>query len=148
MRSDRGFTLIELVISMVIIAVALAGVLMAINTSVFHSGDPMLSQQALAIGESYLEEILRKDFPKTPCPGGPRKNYRNICNYNGLIEAPTDLHGDPIPELSSYTVSVAVDTSNPVLGDLTSNTEVARVDVTVSHTGITAIMLSSYRANY
>lgn len=147
-NTSSGFTLVELVISMVVIATALAGTLLAINTSVFFSGDPMISQQSLAIAESYLEEILKKKFPTTPCPGGPRKNYRNICNYAGLTEAPTDQHGNAIPALSGYSVSVAVDVSTAVLNDLSGSSEVARVDVTVSHPAISSMTFSGYRANY
>ncbi len=147
-KQQAGFTLVELIISMVIISIALGGTLMTVNNAIFFSADPLVSQQSLAIGESYLEEILKKKFPKTPCPGGQRKNFRNICSYDGISQAPTDQNGDPIAELSAYTVSVSVDTSGAILNDLNSSNEVARVDVTVSHPGLASMTFSGYRTNH
>lgn len=147
----KGYTLIELVTSMTIIAIALIGTLMAINTATLHSGDPLLRRQAIAIAESYLEEISGKDFPTAPCPAGTRGTFTNICNYNGLSEQPTNQNGTPMPGLSGYTVSVAVDSATASLGSpsLTSGTEAVRIDVTVSLPPIMVpITLSTYRTNY
>lgn len=56
-RRQEGLTLIELIVAMVIIAVAVAGVLLAINQSSVASTDPLIRKQAVAIAESLLEEI-------------------------------------------------------------------------------------------
>ena len=147
----RGFTLIELVISMSIIAITLIGVLMAINTSTLYSSDPLLTHQAIAIAESYLEEIVSKAFPIGTCPAGTRSTYTNICNYNGLSESPRDQNGNPIAALASYNVSVSVDSTTASLGfpSLTSGTQVVRIDVTVSHTpNMVPVTFSMYRTNY
>ena len=56
--NKRGFTLVELIISMMVVAIALGGVLMVMNYTILHSADPMLEHQAVAIAESYLEEVL------------------------------------------------------------------------------------------
>jgi len=146
--------MIELVISMTIIAIALLGTLLAINTAVAFSGDPMISHQAVSIAESYLEEILQKNFsttaacPAVPAPGG-RASFNSICQYNGLSQSPTSQSGAAISALlNSYTVTVTVDSSAAILGSLTPGTQVERVDVTVSHPSMTSLTISAYRTNY
>lgn len=153
-----GFTLVELVISMTMISIALLGTLLAINTATLFSGDPLVTHQSMAIGESYLEEILQKDFPIFPCPSPPspggRSAFNNICQYHGLLESPTSQSGSQIsPQLNAYKVSVAVDGTNSVLGppnfpSLTPGSEVVRIDVTVSHPRISGMTFSAYRTKY
>jgi len=60
--AQRGLTLIELIIFVVVVAVGLAGVLVAINTGVARSADPMVRKQALAAAESLLEEVELQPF--------------------------------------------------------------------------------------
>lgn len=59
---EAGFSLIELVITIVIIGVGLAGLLGVLNLTTQHSADPMLHKQALAIAESLLTEIEQQAF--------------------------------------------------------------------------------------
>lgn len=59
---QRGLTLIELIVFIVIVGVALAGVLTVLNHTTQHSADPMVRKQALAIAESLLEEVMAQAF--------------------------------------------------------------------------------------
>ena len=59
---QTGLTLIELVMFIVIISVALAGIVGVFNLNTQHSADPMVQKQALAIAESVLEEIELMPF--------------------------------------------------------------------------------------
>ncbi|MFA7269402.1 MAG: prepilin-type N-terminal cleavage/methylation domain-containing protein [Sterolibacterium sp.] len=61
-QTQHGMTLIELVVFIVIVSVALAGVLTVLNITVMHSGDPMIRKQMLAIAEALLEEVQTKSF--------------------------------------------------------------------------------------
>ena len=154
MRNKQlGFTLVELVISMTIISIALIGTLMAINTATLFSADPMITQQGIAIGESYLEEILQKSFPLTPCPAPPfpggRASFNNICQYNGLSEHPLSQVGLPIStSLNTYNVNVSIDTTSVIFGSLNPGNQAARIDVTVSHPSMPIMTFSAYRTNY
>ena len=105
----------------------------------------------MAIAESYLEEIVDKNFPITPCPAGTRGTFTNICNYNGLSEHPTNQNGTAMAGLSGYTVNVVVDSTAASLGSpsLTPGTQVVRIDVTVSLSPMMVPMtFSVYRTNY
>ena len=59
---QSGLTLIELVVFIVIVSVALAGIIGVFNLNTQHSADPMAQKQALAIAESILEEIELMPF--------------------------------------------------------------------------------------
>jgi MSHA pilin protein MshD len=59
---QRGVTLIELVMFIVIVSASIAGVLLAINQTTRASADPLITKQALAIAEALLEEVQSKPF--------------------------------------------------------------------------------------
>ena len=54
---QRGMTLIELVMFIVIVAVGVAGILSVLNITVTRSADPLVQKQAQALAEGLLEEI-------------------------------------------------------------------------------------------
>ena len=58
----RGVTLVELVVAMVVIGIALAGVFAAFNTITAASADPQVRKQMLAIAESLMEEVALMPF--------------------------------------------------------------------------------------
>jgi len=62
LHHQQGFTLIELVIFIVIVSVALAGVLTVLNITTKSSADPMIRKQALAIAEALLEEVMMQPY--------------------------------------------------------------------------------------
>jgi MSHA pilin protein MshD len=61
-RIQRGVTLVELVVFIVIVGVAMAGVFAAFNTMTAASADPQVRKQMLAIAESLMEEIQLMPF--------------------------------------------------------------------------------------
>jgi MSHA pilin protein MshD len=61
-RQAAGISLIELIVFILVVGVALAGVLSAINIGARRSADPMVRKQALAAAESLLEEIEQQPF--------------------------------------------------------------------------------------
>jgi len=167
-RRQAGVTLIELVISIVVITVAVVGVLSAMNTAARHSADPMLQTQANAIAQSYLEEITLRAFCDpdqtctvgnppgtancTVCPaaeGGGRAVYDNVCDYDGLSDVgAVDQTGAAITGLEGYTVQATVATGDTLNGLQGASCEVLRVDVRVTHAAGVDTTLSAYRTNY
>ena len=157
MGRQSGVTLIELVISIVVMSIALTGTLLSIRAATRASVDPMILHQATAISEAYLEEILLKPFydPDTGSGGGvcpsaeaSRSLYDNVCDYQAVDDAgPRDQNGSSIAGLSGYRVRVAVDTS-ATLGALAGSSQVLRVDVRVTHSDLVDLSISAYRTNY
>ncbi|MCQ4348615.1 type II secretion system GspH family protein [Pseudomonas stutzeri] len=62
MNRQRGVTLVELVIAIVIVGIAAAALYSAMASITARSADPMLRQQSLMLAEACLEEILGKPF--------------------------------------------------------------------------------------
>jgi MSHA pilin protein MshD len=60
--TERGLSLIELVVFIVVMGVGIGGILLVYNQVTRASVDPMVRKQALAIAASLLEEIELKPF--------------------------------------------------------------------------------------
>jgi MSHA pilin protein MshD len=61
-RLERGVTLVELIVFIVIVSTAVAGVLLTLNIANRSSADPMIQKQALAAAEALLEEVQLQPF--------------------------------------------------------------------------------------
>jgi MSHA pilin protein MshD len=138
----NGFTLIELVMSMVIISIASVGILSVMNLTQKHSADPLVERQALAIAEAYMEEILLQNYGT--CTATSRATYSCVGNYNGLQDVGAhDQAGAAISGLSKYTISVAVAASS-----LSGGVAAQQVTVSVTGPGVNGLTLVGYRGNY
>jgi len=150
--AERGVNLVELVVAIVVISIATTGVLLVFATAVRYSADPMIQQQALAVAEGYLDEILARpvvDPDGTQAGESGRATYDDINDYAGLSDSPpldqngsADWNADGQPDLPGYTVSVAVFPNQNLNGVL-----MARVDVTVTYAPVVNFTLTGYRAN-
>lgn len=146
MRQPRGFSLIELVVAIVIIGVAVGGVMLVFIVALTHSADPQQQQQAIAIAEGYLDEILarRYDDPDGSNLGETRASFDNVGDYNGLDQAPSDQDGNMLAGLENYRVRVRVVDSN-ALGPVGDTVPARRVDVRVTSGTLVDMTLSAYR---
>jgi len=61
-RTSFGVTLVELIVFIVIVGVAMAGLFAAFNTITAASADPLVRKQVLAIAESLMEEVQLMPF--------------------------------------------------------------------------------------
>ena len=146
---QSGVTLIELVIAIVIIAIAATAILGTFATTVGQSADPMIRHQAVAIAEAYLEEIALKSFsdPDGIDGEGSRDLYDDVDDYDGLVDNGARNQFDAaIADLSDYTVSVDV-TASGALPSIAS-TDLFLISVTITHSANIDFTVSTYRANF
>jgi MSHA pilin protein MshD len=61
-RRERGVTLLELIIFIVVVSTAVMGILTTLDLSNRSSTDPMIQKQALAVAEALLEEVQLQPF--------------------------------------------------------------------------------------
>jgi|SRR5580692_6850113 MSHA pilin protein MshD len=140
----RGVTLIELVVAIVILAIAVTSIIGFLSTIAARSADTLVREQAVAIASSYLNEVLAKSFGTSGA--SPRANFTAVGDYNGLLDNGVhDQSGAAIANLNLFTVGVAVVPG--ALGAVPAN-EVVRVDVTVNHPSGVVVLLSGYRTLY
>jgi MSHA pilin protein MshD len=59
---QRGISLIELVLFIVVMGIAVTGVLVVYNRAVAKSADPLVRRQAVAIADFMLTEVLSQPF--------------------------------------------------------------------------------------
>ncbi len=148
-----GFSLVEAVVSLVILGAGLAALLGPIVTATQHSGDPMVRKQTLAIAEALLDEIEAKPFANPPggFVGAPttanRPLFDDIGDYNGFTSAGIfTIDGAAIPALANYNVT-AVAVTPTALGAITA-ANASLITVTVTGPGGEAVSLSGFRTNY
>lgn len=145
--SQRGFTLVELIIFIVVVGAGLAGILSVSNQVVRTSADPMLTKQSVTLAESLMEEILQKDFanPVGGYSGTNRALFDDVADYNGYVTAAgmVDAQGVAIAGLGGYNASPAV-----AVMAMTSWNGIPALRVTVSITGPGGtVSLVGYRSN-
>ena len=135
---QSGATLIELLVSVVIISIVATSAMMLVAQTAGRSGDPLIRTQAIAVAEAYMEEILLQPLVDPsggnlngPGSGETRPTFDDVTDYHGLADTggAVDQYGNAIPGLEAYEVSVSV-------SDSSVNSEPAkRIQVSVRHKG-------------
>ncbi len=149
--TQRGFTLVELVVSIAIISIAVTALLGILSDVSTRSGQSLVQAEAIEIGSAYLNEVLLRSFADPDgIPVEPSRDlFDDIGDYNGLTDiGARDQFNRLIPGLGQFTVNVNI--AVPAAGALGAVpvASMRRVDVTVTHpTGVT-VRLSGYRTAY
>ncbi|MEW6687733.1 MAG: type II secretion system protein [Pseudomonadota bacterium] len=173
----RGVTLVELVVFIVIVGVAMAGVFAAFNTMTAASADPQVRKQMLAIAESLMEEIQLMPFtfcdpddPAAPtatgtgdcatveglgAEGGETRyttpQFDNVSDYHGFSMGPgiQDIGNNTITGLGGYSASVTITLAGLGSGvNAIAAADALLISITVTHSGQNPIQLDGYRTRY
>jgi len=170
-RRQAGFSLIEMIVVIVVLALALTGVTLVINETVRQSPKPLVQTQAMELAQTYLDEILPKRFDENSGQGGiPRCDstdnaaqacsnsmsdeeggnrllFDDVDDYNGLDNQPPVLiSGSTPPNFNSYRVQVSVSYAGADLG--LANRGAKRITVTITTPLGTTLPVSAYRVNF
>jgi prepilin-type N-terminal cleavage/methylation domain-containing protein len=145
-RNARGLTLLELLVAIVVIALAGVALMGTLGYVASTSGESLAETQARSIAEAYLAEALAQPFAE---PGAldnqvGRTNLNDVDDYNGIADANArDQSGNAFGGAGQFQVNVAVVNSGG-LGGLPA-AAVKRVDVTVRSTGGVRVIATGYR---
>ncbi|HEX2649830.1 MAG TPA: hypothetical protein VHN19_07810 [Burkholderiales bacterium] len=149
-KRSLGVTLVELIVFMVLVGVAMAGVFAAFNTMTAGSADPEVRKQMVAIAESLMEEIQLRPFACSAGCSGSRP-YDSVSAYNGLtMTGITDMTDPtPIPGLTTYSAFITV--TPAVLGsgaNTIPSTASLLISIRVTHVSGSELILEGYRTHY
>ena len=145
--AQRGFTLVEMIIAIVVLGVGLAGVMIAFSISARGSADPLVNKQLLAVAEEMLDEIELRPFTpvaNAAAGGCSRLTFNDIGDYNGYTTSGQicTIDGTPIPTLAGMSVAVQVQAAT-----LSGVAAARRISVTVSRSG-SSVTLVGWRTDY
>lgn len=175
---QRGVSLIELIMFITIVSIAVAGILLVMNTTAKSSADPLIEKQALEIAESLLEEVTAMPFTfcdpddasavTATSPAGctivenigpePGEVRTDPTNTKPLFDNVNDYHG-----FSMSGVAITDVTGSPIVGveGYTANITVANaplnnvaaaesllITVNVVRAGGYSVTLEGYRTRF
>lgn len=129
---QRGATLIELIMFIVIVSVAIAGILIVLNLTVGRSADPIVQKQAQALAEGLLEEVQLGLFAY--CDGADSQVYY-ATTAAACTGGVADSFGPEVGESRPY------DTVMDYASALNTETAIAATDISggiAAPTGYTA----------
>ncbi len=175
-RRQHGLTLIELIVFMVIVSVALAGILSVLNLTARSSADPMIRKQMLAIAEGLMDEVAAQPFtwcdpndpaaatainaaacatPEVIAPGAPEAGetrggavtpFDNVNDYNGVAGITTNITGAVMPPGYSAAITVVQSALGPAANPVPAVASLF-ITITVNFAGEN-ITVEGYRTRY
>ncbi len=90
-----GVTIVELVVTIVILGIALLGVVFMLSRGLSQSANTLVETQAIALGHAYLDEILSRRFDENSAPGGTETCHGFVLDFpDGYCTDPADLGPD------------------------------------------------------
>ncbi len=163
--TSRGVTLVEMVMTIVILSIALVATIMVISSSVNRSANPLIQHKSVLLAQAYFDEILTKRFAEqTPVggvpaattgvcttgvdPGESRDLFDDVDDYDLLNEMPPKLQTNVnLNDYSEYRVQVMVACAGTSLG-LANNHDAKIITVTIDPPEVSTMTFTAYRANY
>ena len=156
----KGMTLVEMVISIVLISIAITAVLSAFSTSMGRSSDPLWKSKSLKLAQLYLDEILSKKYDSsTPLGGipattscsvassvGNRATFDDVGDFNGVNDSPPELVSGALADYANYRVQVSVSCVGGEVGLASNNAK--RITVTITPPNQSPMPFSVYRGNF
>lgn len=160
---QSGATLIELVMTIVIIGVAMAGVVGAFSLVSGRSSNSLFQTRAVELGQFYMDEILAQKYDEaTPVGGVPpasgctinaeegsdRSTYDDVDDYDAITNAPPrTAEGAALSGYDGFEVSVTVVCAGGEVG-LPASEDAKRIDLLITGPADSEFSLSAYRANF
>lgn len=155
---QSGTTLIELIVSIVVISVALTGLMMTISLSMRHSSDGFVQIRAAELAQAYMDMLVTMEYD-AGCIVSEEESARNSFNslncfenyspkVDGWIEdsPPWNVNATLGGDYSSYQVNFYVDNSTSAQLDGKQG-KMIHVDVLMP-SRVETIRFSTFRARF
>ncbi|MEX2239728.1 MAG: prepilin-type N-terminal cleavage/methylation domain-containing protein [Burkholderiales bacterium] len=174
---QRGLSLIETVIFIVVLGIGIAGLAVLYNQLTLASVDPLVRKQAVAVASSLMEEIQLRPFtfcdPDDPAvftaasaagcgtpegvgaEGGETRYgptfFDNVSDYAALppmAGSIQDITNTTISDLTGYSAQVQIVAAGGDFPAAIPADEALRITVTVTGPANTQVVLQGYRLRY
>ena len=103
---ERGFTLIEMIIFLVVVSVAMAGLLQVMAVAVKSSALPLQRKQAVEMARGLLQEMVQKDYSEIVTP--PAQSSVNGLQASVLVSDAGALGSASTPLVETKKIAVTV----------------------------------------
>lgn len=157
----RGMSLVEMVITIVIISLALVASLRAFSVLTGRSADGMIQTRSLDLAQLYFDEILSRRYDEdTGTNGVPtytgacritddgesRDDYDDVDDYDAITnESPDTMDASLVADYSGFLVTIDVACDNSI-GTLAGGSK--RVDISITDPTGDVSVFSVYKGNY
>ena len=142
-QRQRGITLVELVITIAVLAIALLAITLTLSEGISRSSDTLLELRAVALAQAYLDEAVGKRFDENsantgvpPCraPGTSGVPLNRQCTTSGALGAEEALRQryDDVDDYDDINEGAGVAFPNDTLKDAQGNDRVGYDGFTVS----------------
>ena len=169
---QKGFSLIELIVTIVVTAIALTALGVGLLTASKNSVDPIVSMRAATLAQAYLDEILSKRFDEANGSGGvtrcgeigqsacsavgvdageTRATFDDVDDYNGLDETPPrDAFDVAASNYDGFRIQVGVGFAGAdfTSGFGTNANALKKITVTVTAPIGGSFIFAAYRGNF
>jgi MSHA pilin protein MshD len=163
MSTQRGFSLLELVVAIVVLGLIFSGFANVYGTVLKHAAEPQLQSQAVTLASAYLDEALGRSYRDPDSglvcgiPETERPTFDDVCDYRQLAlngctatssacpvlgDCACDRNGVPVDDLRAFAVTFGVSPVNFF------GANGLRVQVHVNHAGLAGdgVTLHAFRA--
>ncbi len=170
-HESAGFTLVELVIAMSLVAITAVTLLQMTGRALSQQSDVMQSARLDALGEAYVAQILGRRYDENSGPGGvpacspattpcslsfddgeARGEFDDVDDFDGINETPPrDADDNALAGFTGYRVQVSVDYADAAMVTalgLDDATDLKVVDIVLSPPSGTPRTLRVLRGNY
>jgi len=142
-QSQQGVSLIEMIVFIIVIAIASSALLATYNYSLLRNADPLIQVRALELAQAKLDEVIALKYDANTPTGGipacntptgvvcnntPDANMNDVDDFNGLSDMP----------YTGYIRNVTVTTAN----------DQKLITVSVAAPRGFSITLAAYKANF
>ena len=168
---QRGVTLVELIVTMMLISIAVLAISNTLSFALSRQSDGMYQIKSIALAKAYLEEIGARRYDETtpvggvpPCSpsttacsalgndGEARSQFDDVDDYDGLDESPPlDAQGNPRTGYPGYRVQISVAYANAAqiaAFNLDDATDAKLITVTVTPPGSSPVDFPVLRTNF
>ena len=167
--SQTGFSLVELIVTIAIFAVAAAGIFGSMSFALAHQSDSIIRTKEEALARSYFEQISARKYdeltpeggvPKcSPCSsdsafddGEVRANFDDVDDFDGLDESPPRSDdGTVMANFPGYRVQVDVRyllAAEQTLLGFGSSEDAKVIEILVQAPGSSVKSFTTLRANF